>query len=287
MLLLNALLLLAPAPARAAADIDWVSIPGGEFTMGYGALDAWANAKPAHRVSVKPFQMAKTAATFKQYRACVKAGACTAAHVADGTCYAYDGGGTRWGRRRLSAGFEGDDQPVVCITWGQARAFAAWAGGRLPTEAEYEYAARSAGKEYAYPWGNGASTCERAVLGGCGGQVTAPVCSRPKGNTEQGLCDMTGNVWTYVQDAYHPSYERAPADGGAWGEPTRDGKPQDKCAARPGDGSAWERPDPLNTSGRGGSWRMTVGFDRASFRFPLLAGCPYSTGGVRPVRAKP
>jgi formylglycine-generating enzyme required for sulfatase activity len=269
------------------AGIEWIPIPGGSFIMGYGALDAWPWTKPAHRVTVPSFQMAKTAATFKQYKACVNASVCTPAHVSDGTCYAYDVNGANWGQRDLPAGFRGDDQPAVCLTWRQSRTFAQWVGGRLPTEAEYEYAARSAGKEYLYPWGNAATTCERAVIGGCGGRATMPVCSKPRGNTEQGLCDMSGNSWTFVQDEYHFSYAGAPADGSAWGSPTRGGAPQDFCRAGRGDGSAWKKPNPMNPVMRGGSWRMTVGFDRSAFRAPIIAGCRYSTGGIRPVRSRP
>ena len=173
------------------AGIQWVRIPGGTFTMG---SKAFANAQP-HRVTIRGFQMAKTMVTNKQYKACVAAGACTAP--------------TEQGRQ-----YDGDDQPVVGIEWEQAKAFAAWVGGRLPTEAEWEYAARSAGKDWKYPWGNEEATCDKAVYDICGASGTMPVCSKPAGNTKQGLCDMAGDAWEWVEDWYH-LYGSAPTGGSA------------------------------------------------------------------------
>ncbi|MFI5362796.1 MAG: SUMF1/EgtB/PvdO family nonheme iron enzyme [Elusimicrobiota bacterium] len=182
----------AAAPGK--AGIQWVRIPGGSFIM--GAADVGSYPQIQHRVAIKSFEMAKTLTTNKQYRACVAAGACTAAAALDSI-------------------FEGDDQPVVGVDWSQAKAFAEWAGGRLPSESEWEYAARSGGKDRRYPWGNEEANCSLAVISGCGNS-TAPVCSKTEGNTQQGLCDMAGNAWEWVQDWYHPSYAGAPSDGSAW-----------------------------------------------------------------------
>ena len=93
----------------------------------------------------------------------------------------------------------------------------------MPTEAEWEYAARSGGRDQKYPWGNEVPTCERAVMVsnytmGCGSGGTMPVCSKPDGNTKQGLCDMAGNVSEWARDTFHPSYNGAPTDGKAWEE---------------------------------------------------------------------
>jgi len=189
------------------AGIEWVTIPGGEFMMGsnYGYDDE----KPVHRVRVRTFQMSRTEVTVAQYRACVRAGACTEPDT---------GRYCNWGKSGR------DNHPINCVDWNQAKAFAKWAGGRLPTEAEWEYAARSGGKAWKYPWGNEKASCARAVMAvkpntgyGCSKERTWPVCSKPKGNTVQGLCDMVGNVSEWCEDWYHGSYRGAPSDSSALG----------------------------------------------------------------------
>ncbi|HRS75348.1 MAG TPA: formylglycine-generating enzyme family protein, partial [Anaerolineaceae bacterium] len=200
------------------AGIECVRIPGGTFQMGSNDLPY---SQPVYRVTVPEFEISKTAVTFKQYRACVSAGGCTPAHVDDGTCYVWTGSGFEQGT--LPSSFQGDDQPVVCVDWHQAQAYAKWAGGRLPSEAEWEYAARSGGRDWKYPWGDEKATCDRAVMYdgglGCGRKSTWPVCSKPRGNTTQGLCDMAGNVFEWVQDWWHDSYQGAPTNGSAWESP--------------------------------------------------------------------
>jgi formylglycine-generating enzyme required for sulfatase activity len=207
----------------AAADIDWVDIPGGTFLMGSAIDDV--DERPVRSVTVQPFQMAKTEVTFKQYSACVEAGACAPAHAADGQCQVLLDGRWTWGP--LPREFQGDDHPVTCVDWEQAAAFSRWAGGRLPTEAEWEYAARGGAGTRAYPWGHATADCRKAVMSdgkgaGCGRKATWPVCSRPEGNSAQGLCDMAGNAWEWVQDVYRASYDGAPAGservvrGGGW-----------------------------------------------------------------------
>ena len=232
----------AAAEANAAVAIKWVTIPGGSFSMGSGNGDEG----PVHSVTIKSFQMAKTLVTVAQYRACVDAGACTAP---DGGAYCNFGVSGR------------ADHPVNCVDWNQAKTFSKWVGGRLPSEAEWEYAARSAGKDWKYPWGDEAATCETAVISGCTSNGTAPVCSKPAGNTKQGLCDMAGNAWEWVQDWYHNSYEGAPTDG-----------------------SAWESPTGSRRVIRGGSWGGGAGDARSAGRNSGAPGLRNDFLGFRPAR---
>jgi len=196
----------APAPRcdPALPDLlEWVELPAGEYSMGTaGGRD---DEQPAHVVQVEAFDFAHTEVTVREYRACVEAGACTE----PGT-----GGRCNWNA-------QGGDHPVNCVDWDQARTFAAWVGGRLPSEAEWEFAARSGGAAVTYPWGDDAATCAHAVMSsggeGCGRGRTDAVCSRsPAGDSAQGLCDVAGNVWEWVEDCWHATYAGAPDNGGPW-----------------------------------------------------------------------
>lgn len=196
-----------PQVGKPGVPVEWVSISGGKFMMGTDNGDS--DAKPVHEVAIKTFEMSKTLVTVEQYAECVIKGRCTE-----------PGSGDRcnWGKagRRLY-------HPVNCVDWEQADQYAKFKGARLPSESEWEYAATSGGRNQKYPWGNEYATCERAVMidddghdYGCGHGGTLPVCSRPAGNTAQGLCDMAGNVLQWVQDRYRFSYNYAPTDGSAF-----------------------------------------------------------------------
>ncbi|OQC42802.1 MAG: Serine/threonine-protein kinase pkn1 [Deltaproteobacteria bacterium ADurb.Bin058] len=218
--------------ARPDTNIEWVRIAGGTFEM--GSNDGDFDEKPVHSVTVPTFKMTKTEVTVDQYGACVDAGSCSA-----------PGTGTYCNWDKSDRG----SHPINCVDWDQAQAFANWVGGRLPSEAEWEYAARSGGRDWKYPWGDEDATCERAVMDddggdGCGRDSTWPVCSKPSGNTTEGLCDMAGNVFEWVQDLYHSSYDGAPTDG-----------------------SAWEKPTGSYRVNRGGSWFSIAGGVRAAVRF--------------------
>lgn len=195
----------AEAAKPAAEDPDalvWVAIEGGSFTMGSkrGGFDE----QPVREITVPGFRLARSAVTVAQYRRCVEAGACTPPATQDGCNW------TASGREK---------HPINCVDWAQAKAFATWAGARLPTEAEREFAARSGGRKQEFPWGNADPTAKRAVISSWDRDHTDPVCTRPAGNSAQGVCDLAGNVWEWVADWYG-GYADAPTDGSARTRPT-------------------------------------------------------------------
>ena len=181
---------------------DWVFIEGESFEMG----SLGEHEGPIHTVTVPSFQMWRTEVTVAQYARCWCSNECQQASTADEA--------STWSRP------DREDHPVNMVSWEYASNFCSWVGGRLPSEAEWEFAARSGGQDIKYPWGDDMASCDLAVMwdgeSGCGENHTWPVCSKPDGNTDQGLCDMSGNVKELVQDTYHENYEGAPTDGSAW-----------------------------------------------------------------------
>jgi iron(II)-dependent oxidoreductase len=184
----------------------WISMAGGWFDMGDAHI---LSASPVHSVNVPTFDITRTEVTVAQYAQCVTAGMCAAPSNEFDTC--------NWNQ----AGFE--QHPINCVTWQQATDFCTWFGGRLLSESEWEYAARAGGDNRAFPWGMESPSCDLAIMvddsgiSGCGNNRTWPVCSKLDGRTDQGLCDMSGNVFEWIQDTFHSSYEgEVPGDGSAW-----------------------------------------------------------------------
>jgi formylglycine-generating enzyme required for sulfatase activity len=242
-------------PAQAAADrpLDkrqgpvgplaqaMIEIPGGEFSMGCSPGDSQCNndEKPPHRVKVKAFRMGKYEVTQAQWQAVMG---------------------------ENPARFKGDERPVEQVSWDDIQAFLKRlnAGNpnkpyRLPSEAEWEYAAR-AGTQTPYWWGKdpgrGNANCD-----GCGSrwdnQETAPVGSfKPN---PFGLYDTAGNVWEWVQDCLHDNYQGAPTDGSEW---------RDNCRG-------------TSRGLRGGSWDCSAGGLRVSLRYWGAPTYRYIGGGVR------
>jgi formylglycine-generating enzyme required for sulfatase activity len=174
----------APRPAPGMAYGQMVSIRAGKFTM--GSTSGKADERPEHEVEVAAFSMDRTEVTVKAFKGCVDAGKCTEP-VGNEYCNWKNGG--RGGH------------PINCVDWTQATAFCSWAGKRLPTEAEWEYAARgTAGR--GYPWG--ASAPDKQLCWSRNKDRTCAAGSFPAGATPEGLQDMAGNVWEWVEDEYCP-----------------------------------------------------------------------------------
>jgi formylglycine-generating enzyme required for sulfatase activity/TolB-like protein len=165
------------------ANINWIQIPAGTFIMGSNTEDK--DEKPAHRVTVSTFEMSETEVTVAQYRTCVDAGACTPPK-----------GGRKYNWEKSGYG----NRPINGVEWDQAVAFATWAGGRLPTEAEWEYAAR-AGTTTRYACGESDSCVESmGWYSKNSGHQTQSVGS--KRANSWGLRDMHGNVYEWVSDKF-------------------------------------------------------------------------------------
>jgi formylglycine-generating enzyme required for sulfatase activity len=217
-----------------------VVVPCGSFSMG---STEGTDEQPVHTVSIAAsFALAKYEVSFAEYDAFAKA---------TGRSEPWD----RWGRGK---------RPVINVSWDDATAYATWLSQqtgktyRLPTEAEWEYAAR-AGSITKYPWGDEVGL-NNANCDGCGSQwdnkQTAPVGSFAA--NAFGLHDMHGNVWEWVQDCYHSSYEGAPADGAA----------REQC-------------DSSSRVLRGGSWLFDPAWMRSAARYGDAASYTGSDSGFR------
>jgi formylglycine-generating enzyme required for sulfatase activity len=229
-----------------------IAIPGAEFYMGSDDKDDYDVEKPAHHVKLSPYCIDAQEVTVERYKACSDRGACKRASqvneseaikdpdkkALDPLCNIRD----PIGRAK---------HPINCVDWAQADIFCKADGGRLPTEAEWELAARGTdGRKY--PWGD--ETPSAGHLNACGKECvawgkknkislkamydaddgypnTAPVGSFPQGKSRYGLQDVVGNVWEWVADWYAPypaagemqmdpkgppTGERRAIRGGAW-----------------------------------------------------------------------
>jgi formylglycine-generating enzyme required for sulfatase activity len=192
-------------------NIPMIFIKGGSFIMRNG--DGHNHEKLENKLTIEDFYMSKTEITTEQYMKCVDANICSKPHWDDGKCYMWDKSGG-WVRDVLDVKFREENKPIVCVDWRQARTFAKWVGGHLPSEAQWEYASRSEGKDIKYPWGNTAPMCDIVNSHYDCHETTTPVCSKIEGNTIQGLCDMGGNVWEWMLEYENVIISR----GGGWGD---------------------------------------------------------------------
>jgi sulfatase modifying factor 1 len=241
----------ATAPDIRVVD-GMARLPGGSFAM--GSADSAPDQRPVHRVKLSRFWLDAHPVTNRQYAEFVEATqhkttaeARVNSLVFDPTTAAWQevaGADWRHPRGPNDSLVGKEDYPVVHVSWFDAVAYATWAGKRLPTEAEFEYAARAGLADCRYPWGRsllpdnklmanfwqgGAEQPDRGLDGFAG---LAPVGSYPA--NRWGLCDMAGNVWCwcadwYAPDAYGQSLSRDPQGpatgtervrrGGSWLSP--------------------------------------------------------------------
>jgi formylglycine-generating enzyme required for sulfatase activity len=165
-------------------------IPAGEFRMGSESGDS--DESPVHTVYLEAFYMDVYEVTNALYARCVEARSCS--EPSSRGSYTRD---SYYGNANY------DDYPVISVSWEQARDYCDWRGARLPSEAEWEKAARGGLEGKLYPWGDQAPDCSLANFSGCKGD-TAKVGSYAANG--YGLFDMAGNVWEWVMDWYSSSY---------------------------------------------------------------------------------
>lgn len=223
---------------------EMVVLKPGSFIMGDDHGDR--SERPAHRVTIeKPYAIGRYEVTFAQWNACVAANACKAL-------------------AEISASGLTDKSPARDLSWNDARRYVHWLSTltgqhyRLPTEAEWEYAAR-AGTRSRYWWGEkmepGKANCK-----GCGGdwneEVPVNVDALPP--NPFGIYGMNGGVWEWVEDCWHRSYDGAPTDG-----------------------SAWTSSDCRENVIRGGSWRNDSTYAHSTSRFTYDTDVRFIANGFR------
>jgi formylglycine-generating enzyme required for sulfatase activity len=227
---------------RGADGAVVVKIPAGEFLMGNRETE---RSPLEHLVYVSEFLMDETGVTWGQFKQFAEAaGIPLPLHE------------PYWGVH--------DDHPMVFVSWEEARAYCGWAGGRLPTEAEREKAARGT-DERMYPWGNEDPDPERAVFRrSWGKEATAAVGTHPTGASPYGLQDMGGNVWEWCADWYDGDYYET--------SPYRDPKGPPIGNARVARGGSWDsRPAALSSSCRNWGHR---GYRDGDFGFRCAMNAP-------------
>ncbi len=197
-----------PEPALEPADhpADMVRVPAGTFVMGCSPKekDCSSESQPKHEVRLDAFVIDTNEVTVADYRRCVKDRECDEPGSSSDSC--------NWNAKGR------EKHPLNCVSWKQATAYCRAQGKRLPTEAEWEKAARGSDQR-AFPWGNEPASCDYAVMvvassEGCDRSTTWPVGSKPDGQSPFGAMDMAGNVWKWVNDWYQESYySRTPKNG--------------------------------------------------------------------------
>jgi eukaryotic-like serine/threonine-protein kinase len=182
-----------------AKNVTMIYIPAGEFTLGSDTGGDIAS-RPAQKIDLAAFYIDKYEVTNEMYDACVYAVECRKP--------------TSMGSAKRNTYYKNPvfaNYPVIYVNWKMANAYCEWRGGRLPTEAEWEKAARGAQDERIYPWEGGELSCGFANYQSCNGDTT-PVDQYEKGKSPYGVYDMAGNVWEWTSTMFKP-YPYDAADG--------------------------------------------------------------------------
>ena len=263
------------AAQQVLATIEWVTIPEGTFLMGSTpdtAKAAYEDAKlrssmleqhtfdaelPQHQVYLSTYEISQYEITNAQYRAFIEA--------TDRPTPRGHNGEDTWADET----FNDDTQPVVGVTWFDAQAFAEWIGGSLPTEAQWERAARGT-KGRMYPWGDTPPKARQHANFARRYNRPVSVGQFPKGESPNGIADLAGNVWEWCLDEYSPTFYQQ----------HKGGVPQNPLNLR--------FRDVLRARViRGGAWDVGSAFLRSSLRFKFYPLDSTHTIGFRVVRPRP
>ncbi len=220
--------------------MEMIYIPAGTFLMGNGGIYAQINEKPPHEVYLDGFWIDKYEVTNEQFAQCVQAGSCTSTYYNDPNLPDFS------------------KHPVVYLSWNKAKEYCQWAGRRLPTEAQWEKAARNNDTRI-YPWGNEEPTVFNTNFNKNIGEKTVAIGSYPTWMSPYGVLDMAGNVAEWVLDWYAEDYYASQTE---WNNPQG-----------PLDGEMKVL--------RGGSWNDNNDGIRSSFRAKADPSVGLSFTGVR------
>ncbi len=267
-----------------AIEKGYVFVEGGTFVMGSPEMEggdsidqnAFKKQYPQHEVTVQDFYISMYEITNEQFaKFLTKNGGIKGTYEGKEVFYVQDKNGKMdtklqiefmEGKYKAKAGKE--QYPMIYVTWYGAKAYAEWAGGRLPTEAEWEYAARGGNqsKNYEYSGSNdinkvcwhwyNSENPDNAFYAGRGTHIVGQ-----KEPNELGIYDMSGNVWELCEDSWHNNYENAPTDGSAWIN-----KEEERIVMR------------------GGYWAVRISWCRSAMRWFEFPGNATNVHGFRIVK---
>lgn len=218
---------------RLMDGMEQVYVPAGDFIM--GSEDGYDNEKPVRKVYLDSYWIDKFEVTNGHYQACISAGKCTELIVDESHT-----------RSSYYINAKHDDYPVMYVGWYQAKEYCQWAGGDLPTEAQWEKAARGVDGR-TFPWGNEAADKSKARYNINWNVGPVAVGSKPDGASPYGAEDMAGNAWEWVSDWWAIEYDKTDVTN-PQGPATGDAKVL-----------------------RGGSWLNVYSMIRTAFRVDVLS----------------